>query len=257
MSLPRNMFKAALSEGRTQLGYWCSIDDSAATEMAAGCGYDWLLIDCEHTAMDPRSVLSHLQAVAPYPTQAVVRPSSLDAAEIKKLLDLGAQSLIVPYVRDAQEAREAAEAVDYAPGGIRGVAGLTRASRFGRVQGYAGRAREEICLIVQIETVSALDDLEAILAVPGVDGAFVGPADLAASMGYPGEPDRPEVRTAALEAIRRIRAAGKPAGFLTLDEGGMAEAVAAGCNFPAVAVDAALLRQGAEATLARWRAKVG
>jgi 4-hydroxy-2-oxoheptanedioate aldolase len=257
MELPRNRFKARLREGRQQLGFWCAIDDSAMTEMAAGCGYDWLLIDCEHSAMDPGSLLAHLQAAAPYPTDVLVRPSALDAAEIKKVLDLGAQTLVVPYVRDAQEAREAAEAVDYAPRGIRGASGLTRASRFGRVPGYTARARDEICLIVQIETVSALDDLEAILAVPGVDGAFVGPADLAASMGYPGEPDRAEVRAASLDAIRRIRAAGKPAGFLTLDDAGLAQAMEAGSCFTAVAIDAAVLKRGAEAVLAKWRETAG
>ena len=254
MDLPRNRLKAALAEGRQQLGYWCSIDDSAMTELAAGSGYDWLLIDCEHTAMDARSVLAHLQAAAAYPVDTMVRPSALDPAEIKRVLDLGAQSILVPYVRNAAEAELASAAVDYAPAGIRGVAGLTRATRFGAVAEYAARAREEIFLAVQIETVSALDDLDAILAVPGVDGAFVGPADLAASMGYRGQPGHPQVRAAAMDAIRRIRAAGKPAGFLTLDDAGLEEAIAAGSLFTAVEVDAALLARGAAAVAARWRA---
>lgn len=255
MDLPKNHFKAAIAEGRQQIGYWCTIDDPLMTEMAAGAGFDWLLIDAEHTAMDPRAVLGHLQAVSAHPVHAMVRPSALDPAEIKKLLDLGAQSLLIPYVRNAEEAALAAAAVDYAPGGIRGLAGITRATRFGAVEGYARRARDEICLIVQIETRSALDDLDAILATPGVDGAFVGPADLAASLGHPGRTDHPEVRAACLDAVRRIRAAGKPAGFLTLDYEFLPEIMAAGSCFTAVDVDTAILRRGAFESAARWKAR--
>ena len=253
MELPKNTFKAAIREGRQQLGYWCSINDPLMTELAAGCGYDWLLIDAEHTAMDPRAVLGHLHAAASAGAQAMVRVSSVDPAEIKKVLDLGAQSILVPYVRNAEEAALAAAAVDYAPTGIRGVAGIVRASRYGAVKGYTARAREEICLVVQIETTSALDDLENILAVPGVDAAFVGPADLAASLGHRGEPSHPEVQEACYDALRRIRAAGKPAGFLTLDDAVLAKAMEAGSCFTAVAVDTALLRAGALAAVARWR----
>ncbi len=253
MDLPKNSFKAALLEGRQQIGYWCTIDDTTMTEMAAGCGFDWLLIDAEHTGMDPKAVLGHLHAASAYPVQTVVRPSSLDPAEIKKLLDFGAQSLLIPYVRNAQEAALAAAAVDYAPAGIRGVAGITRATRFGAVKEYTKRAREEICLIVQIETKSGLEDLENILATPGIDAAFVGPADLAASLGYPGEASHPEVKRACLDAFRRIRAAGKPAGFLTLDYDFLAEAMEAGSCFTAVDVDTAVLRRGTLASVARWK----
>lgn len=257
MDLPKNTFKAAILEGRQQLGLWYSIGDSAIAELLAGIGYDWMLIDAEHTAADPAILLPILQAIAPYQTHAIVRPSSLDVAEIKKVLDIGAQSILVPYVQNADEARLAAAAVDYPPRGIRGVAGITRASRFGAIPGYHRRAREEICLLVQIETAEAMANLEAIAAVPGIDGVFIGPADLAANMGHPGEPSHPEVKAACLDAMRRIRAAGKPAGFLTLDQDFLGEIVAAGCTFTAVDVDTAILRKGAIERLETWRKRTG
>ncbi len=253
MDMPRNTLKAALLEGRTQIGLWSSINDAAVVEMLAGCGYDWLMIDTEHAAIDTLDVLPLLQAAAPYPTQMVVRPKAVDVADIKRLLDLGAQTLLVPYIRDVEEARLAVSAVAYGPHGVRGMAGLTRASRFGAVRDYARRAREEICLILQIETADALDAVEDIAAVEGVDALFIGPADLAASMGHPGEPSHPAVRKACVEGVRRIRAAGKPAGFLTLDPEVTAEVAEAGANFLAVDVDAAILRRGAVEALARWR----
>ena len=253
MDMPKNTFKAAIDAGRQQIGLWCSIPDSGSAELLAGCGFDWLMFDIEHASIDALNVLPLLQAVAPYPVHPIVRPSSLDPAEIKKLLDSGAQTILVPYVQSAEEARLAAAAVAYPPEGIRGVAGITRASRFGAVADYTRRARAEICLIVQIETRRALEALEEIAAVPGIDAVFIGPADLAASLGHPGEPSHPEVKAAVLDAIRRVRAAGRPAGFLTLDQEFLAEAIAAGSLFTAVDVDAAILRRGALAQAEKWR----
>jgi 4-hydroxy-2-oxoheptanedioate aldolase len=253
MELPSNPFKSALLQGKQQLGLWCTINDTSIAEMLANCGFDWLMFDTEHSALDPLTVLPLLQAVAPYPVHPIVRPTSLNPAEIKKLLDLGAQTLLVPYVQNAEEARLAADAVAYPPGGIRGVAGMTRASRYGAVPQYHQRAREQICLIVQVETRSALDDLDNILAVPGVDAVFIGPSDLGASLGYPGEPSHPVVKEACLDAVRRIRAAGKPAGFLTLDQEFLGEIIAAGSLFTAVDVDIAVLRRGALAQAEHWR----
>jgi 4-hydroxy-2-oxoheptanedioate aldolase len=255
LDLPVNTFKAAIREGRQQLGLWCSINDGTIAEMMAGCGYDWLLFDAEHAALDPLTVLPLLQAVAPYPVHPIVRPASLNPAEIKKLLDFGAQSLLVPYVQSEEEARLAAAAVAYPTDGIRGVAGLTRATRFGTIPDYAVRARDEICLIVQVETRAALAELDRIVAVPGVDAIFFGPADLAASLGYPGQPGHPEVRAAVVDAIRRVRAAGKPAGFLALDADFLDLAIGAGSVFTAVDVDVAILRRGAIDQAAHWRAR--
>lgn len=242
--LPKNAFKAALRAGQLQRGIWCTIRDPLVAEMLADCGFDWLMFDTEHSPMDPISVLPMLQAVAPYPVTPIVRPGSLNPAEIKKLLDIGAQTILVPYVQSAQEAAQAVAAVTYPPEGIRGVSGITRATRFGRIPGYHTRAREEICLIVQVETVEAMAKIEEIAAVPGVDAIFVGPADLAASLGFAGQPNHPTVTAAVLESIRRITAAGLPAGILTLNEAVYQEAIAAGALFAARDLDIAALRAG-------------
>ncbi len=253
MDLAKNGFKSAILEGRQQIGLWCSINDSMIAELLAGCGFDWMLFDTEHAAIDTLSVVPLLQAVAPYPVHPIVRPTSLNAAEIKKLLDSGVQTILVPYVQSADDARAAAAAVDYPPGGIRGVAGITRATRFGAIPEYHRRARAEICLIVQIETRAALDALDEIATVPGVDAVFIGPADLAASLGHPGEPSHPDVKAACLDAMRRLRALGKPAGFLTLDKAFLGEIIEAGCVFTAVDVDSAILRRGAMEQSKHWR----
>lgn len=252
MDLPKNHFKAGLAAGRQQFGIWCTIPGSGHAELLAGCGFDWMMFDTEHSVMDLATVQAMLQAAAPYPTQTLVRPGSLDLVEIKRLLDIGAQTILIPYVQSAEEAARAVSAVRYPPEGVRGVAGITRASRFGAIPNYGARANAEICLLVQVETAAALPQIEAICAVEGVDGVFIGPADLAASMGYPGNPGHPEVKAAVLDAVRRIRAAGKPAGILTLDPGFLAEAVAAGILFAAVDVDAAILLRGARELVAKW-----
>jgi 4-hydroxy-2-oxoheptanedioate aldolase len=253
MDLPRNLFKSAVREGRAQIGIWCTIPGSDNAEALAGCGFDWMLIDTEHSTVGLDTVKAMLQAAAPYPTQAIVRPGWNDAVEIKRILDAGAMSILVPYVQNAEEAARAVSAVRYPPHGTRGVAGITRASRYGTVDRYTARADDEICLLVQVETAEALRNIEAIAAVPGVDGIFVGPADLAASMGFPGDASAPEVKAAILDAIRRIRAAGKPAGILSLDPDLLKEAVAAGSVFTAVDVDQAILLRGARALARQWK----
>lgn len=248
-----NTFKSALSEGRQQIGFWCSIGDTLVVEMLAGCGYDWILIDCEHTILDPAGLLPALQAVAPYPTHPIVRPSSLNVAEIKKILDLGAQTILVPYIQSVEEAKLAIAAVDYPPNGIRGVAGTTRASGFGTIPNYHANARDEICLLLQIETVEAMSVLEDVAALDGVDGVFIGPSDLAASMGHPGTPGHPDVHHACAEAIRRVRAAGKPAGFLSPDQTFVRKMIEAGSLFTAVGIDLGMLRQAAVQRREDWR----
>ncbi len=253
MDLPKNHFKAALKDGRRQIGLWCSFPDSGAVEMLAGCGYDWLLLDTEHAAMGPVDTMPLMQAAAPYDVTTIVRPGWNNPVEIKKLLDCGAQSLLIPYVQNAEEARDAVAAVRYPPAGIRGVAGMTRGSRYGAIKDYAKIAHEEICLLVQVETTEALSNIEEIAAVDGVDGMFIGPADLAASMGHPGEPSHPEVKAAVIDAVRRIGKAGMPAGILTLDQSFLREAADAGALFIAVDTDAGLLRRNALARRAEWQ----
>lgn len=253
MDMPRNAFKAAILEGRAQIGLWVTIPGSDNAEAMAGCGFDWLLIDTEHSTVSLDTVKSMLQAMAPYPVSAAVRPGWNDPVEIKRILDAGAQTILVPYVQNAEEAARAVSAVRYPPAGMRGVAGITRATRYGLVDGYTARADSEICLLVQVESAEALANIEAIAAVDGVDGIFIGPADLAASMGHPGNPSAPEVKSAILDGIARIRKAGKPAGILTLDPIFLKQAVAAGSVFTAVDVDQAILLRGARALARAWK----
>lgn len=257
MELPPNLFKRALNQGRSQIGLWCSLPGSYAAEAVAGSGFDWLLLDTEHSPGDPLTVLAQLQAVAPYPVSAVVRPASNDAVLIKRLLDFGAQTLLIPYVQNAEEARAAVSAMRYPPDGIRGVSGVTRATRFGRVADYGRRAHEELCLLVQIETGEALDQLEAIASVDGVDGVFIGPADLAASLGHVGQPGHPEVKAVIEKAIGRIRACGKPAGILTPDNAFAARCIELGTTFTAVGVDAAMLVRASEALCEQFKRPPG
>jgi 4-hydroxy-2-oxoheptanedioate aldolase len=254
MKLPVNRFRQALAESRQQLGLWCSLPSAYAAEVVAGSGFDWLLLDTEHSPSDVQTVLEQLHATAAYDVSPVVRPASNDIVLIKRYLDIGAQTLLIPYVQSAAEAAQAVAAMRYPPDGVRGVAALTRATRFGRVEGYARRAAEELCLLVQVETQQALDSLEAIAAVEGVDGIFIGPGDLAASLGYPGEQSHPIVVAAIEDAIRRVRAAGKPAGILTADTAFAKRCIALGTTFTAVGADVGILARGSEKLAKEFRA---
>jgi 4-hydroxy-2-oxoheptanedioate aldolase len=253
MDLPVNRFKQGLREGRQQIGLWNSIPGGLVAEALAGCGFDWVVIDTEHSPTDVPDVLGMLQAMAPYPVSVVVRPAGHDPVVIKRLLDFGAQTLLIPYVQSAEEARALVAAVRYAPRGVRGVAGLTRASRFGAVADYTARADAGICLLVQVETALALTRIEEIAGVDGVDGLFIGPADLATSMGHPGQPSHPDVVAAIEDAVRRITAAGKPAGILTLDPAFAQACMGWGTTFTAVGMDLALMLHGARALATRFR----
>jgi len=224
-----------------------------------GAGYDWVLLDTEHSPTDVPLMLHQLQAVAgaqPAPghqrAHAVVRPAWNDFVLIKRYLDIGAQTLLLPFVQNAQEAQAAVRAVRYPPQGIRGMGGSVRASNFGRIGDYVERAADELCLLVQVETVQALEQLEAIAAVDGVDGIFIGPADLSASLGYPGQARHPEVNRVIDEAIGRIRACGKAPGILMVEEERARECLALGAQFVAVALDVIVLRCRALWWCPRW-----
>jgi 4-hydroxy-2-oxoheptanedioate aldolase len=254
MDLPQNSFKRGLRAGEPQIGLWSSLSSSYTVEVIAGAGFDWILLDCEHSPNDLENLLTQLQAAAPYPTAPVVRVPWNDMVTIKRVLDIGAQSLLVPYVSTAEEATAAVAHTRYPPKGVRGVAGTTRATRFGRVKDYAKRAHEELCLLVQVETEAALGNIEAICAVEGIDGVFIGPADLHASMGYTGEVANPKVKPMMDEAIRRIRKAGKAPGILTPNEADAKHWLGCGALFVAVGADVGILARGAEALAAKFKA---
>lgn len=243
-----NHFKRALQEKRPQIGLWLGLCSSYSAELLAGAGFDWLLIDGEHAPNNVQTVLGQLQAVAPYPSQPVVRPPWNDAVIIKQLLDVGAQTLLIPMIQNAEQARDAVRATRYPPHGVRGVgSALARASRWNRVPDYLQQADEQMCVLVQIETREAVKNLDAILQVEGVDGVFIGPADLSADMGFAGNPQHPEVKRTIDDAIARIRAAGKAPGILMANKALAQRYLEAGALFVAVGVDTTLLARAAEA----------
>ena len=251
--LPRNPFKHALKAASAQIGLWSSLSSNYSVEAIAGAGFDWILLDTEHSPNDLENLLTQLQAAAPYPAHPVVRVPWNDMVTIKRVLDIGAQSLLVPYVSTAQEARDAVSFTRYPPAGVRGVAGTTRASRFGRVKDYAKHAHEELCVLVQVETEAALANIEAICAIEGIDGVFIGPADLHASMGYTGEIANPKVKPRIDDAIRRIRKCGRAPGILTPNEADARHWLECGALFVAVGADVGILARGADALAAKFK----
>lgn len=253
MELPRNAFKAALREGRLQIGLWSSLCSNIGAEVVADSGFDWILLDGEHSPNDVPSVMAQLQALVGGTATPIVRPAWNDVVMIKRFLDIGAQSILVPYVQNAVEAARAVASVRYPPAGIRGVAAATRASRYGRVTNYLKAADSEICLLVQVETRAALEQLEAIARVDGVDGVFIGPSDLAASMGYIGNPAHAEVQAALENAVKRLKAVGKPAGILTLNDEEARRYIGWGYLFVAVGSDIGLLSRGADALAKKFK----
>lgn len=253
MELSSNTFKHALKAGKAQIGLWSSLSSNYTVEVIAGAGFDWLLLDMEHSPSDLENLLSQLQAAAPYATHPVVRVPWNDMVTMKRVLDVGAQSLLVPYVSSAEEARAAVSYTRYPPKGVRGVAGTTRATRFGRVKDYARRAPDEICLLVQVENQAALDSIEDICGIDGVDGVFVGPADLHASLGHTGEIANPKVKPLIDDAIRRIRKSGKAPGILTPNEEDARRWLDCGALFVAVGADVGILARGAEGLAARFK----
>ncbi len=254
MDILTNGFKAALRDGRQQIGLWCSLASPISTEIVAGSGFDWLLIDMEHSANDLRDVYAQLQSVGESGVHAMVRVPSDDPVTIKRILDTGGQSLMIPNIDDADQARRAVAATRYAPRGVRGFSQAPRAARFGRVPDYHARCEAEIFVAVQVESRRALDNLEAIAAVAGVDGVFIGPGDLSTSLGYLGQQNHPEIVRTIEDAIGRIRASGKHAGVLTANEPLAQRYIAAGTRFTAVGSDMGLLARGSEALVARFRA---
>ncbi len=251
--VPVNRFKQALAAGEKQIGLWNSLSSGGAVEVLCGAGFDWVLIDMEHSPNDLPLVHAQLQAIAAAPDSTpIVRPPWNDMVTVKRLLDLGVQTFLIPYVQNAAEAIAAVRHTRYPPKGMRGFASASRATRFGRIPDYWQHAHEQICVLVQVETVEALREIEAIAGVDGVDGIFIGPGDLSASMGHLGEPSHPDVIRTIDDAMHRIHAAGKPSGFLTGDEALAKHYLDMGCQFVAVGSDVVLLARAADALRGRF-----
>ena len=252
MDLPVNHFKRAIAAGRPQIGLWCSFPTHHTVELVSRCGFGWLLLDMEHSPNDMGSLHLQLMATAGGTSTPVVRPPWNDMVVIKRCLDVGAQTLLLPYVQSAEEAERAVASTRFPPEGLRGVAGSTRAAGFGRIKDYLNIAHREICVLVQAETKKSLDNLEAICDVEGVDGVFIGPNDLAADMGHRGNIPHPEVQSAIADAIKRIRARGKAPGILVGEADGR-RMLDLGALFVAVGADAEVLRTGVEALAHKFK----
>lgn len=215
MPAPINHLKSKLARGDMLRGLWVCLGSDTVTEIAGHAGFDWCLIDGEHGAYDPTLIRRQLMILAGTPAEAVVRVPVNEDWVLKQVLDLGAQSVMVPMINSGEEARKAVAACRYAPQGIRGIGGATtRASGFGAFDGYNSTANDQICLLLQVETRAGLDDIDAIAATDGVDCVFIGPSDLCADMGYRDDPAAPAVWDAITRAVGKIRAAGKAAGII-------------------------------------------
>lgn len=246
MNMPPNPFKKALREGKAQIGLWSSLCSNISAEVISRSGFDWILIDSEHAPNELSGVFSQLQAMTGGTAAPVVRPAWNDVVIIKRLLDIGAHNLLIPYVQTVEEAKAAVAATRYPPEGVRGVAVLHRSNQYGRVADYYRRIHDELCVIVQIETRLALQNLDAIAAVDGIDGLFIGPSDLAAALGHLGENRHPKVRATIENAFKRIRSAGKAPGILAPVEEDARHWLSLGCQILAVGADLGLLAKHSE-----------
>lgn len=253
MDLNRNAFKHAIAAGTRQIGFWCSLGSNIGAEILADSGFDWLLFDMEHTPVDLADLVVQMQAAATGTATPIVRPPWNDTVMIKRVLDAGTQTILIPFVQTPEEAAEAAAASYYPPKGIRGTAGSARSSRYGRVKNYLKTADSEICVLVQIETGESLEKIDEIAAVEGIDGVFIGPSDLAASLGHIGDRSNPDVQAAIRHAADRLKAVGKPTGILAADPDDAERYIDWGYTFVAVGIDTGLLAKGADALVARFK----
>lgn len=256
MQLAKNAFEEGLSAGDKQLGLWISLCSGFGAEVTAGSGFDWVLIDMEHSPNDYHSVLAQLQVFAAYGTTAIVRPDWNDTVAVKRLLDLGAQGLLFPMIQSVEEAQKAVAATRYPPQGVRGVSGNTRANKFGRVKDYVARVDQETTVILQLETAAAVAQAEAIGTVEGVSGVFFGPADIAADLGKVGQPMDPAVWDLIKPAAQALIARGVPVGTLVMDPDFAAGLLDEGFTFVACGSDTGLLAKASDALLAGVKDKL-
>lgn len=253
LSLPPTFGDRLAEADRPLIGLWACAGSPVTAEIVAGSGCDWVLLDAEHSPNGLESTLAQLYAMSAYPASVLVRPPFGDTVLIKQFLDLGAQNLLIPMVDSAEQAEQVVRAIRYPHGGVRGVgSALARSARWNRVEGYLGRASETISLTVQIESAAAVADVERIVAVDGVDAIFIGPSDLAASMGHLGQQSHPEVVEAVLRSIAAARAAGKPAGVNAFVPADAERYLEAGAAFVAVGADVAILARQTEALVDRF-----
>ncbi|MBY5977425.1 HpcH/HpaI aldolase/citrate lyase family protein [Phaeobacter italicus] len=256
MPAPKNTFKEALAKGERQIGCWMSFADGQIAEIMGTCGFDWLVIDGEHAPNDIRSIRDQLIALTASPSHPVVRVPVGETWMIKQVLDAGAQTVLVPIVESADQARELVRACHYPPKGVRGVgATAARATMFGSVSEYIQTADQEVCLLVQVENRAGIDALDEILQVEGIDGVFIGPADLSTDMGHQGNSAHPEVRAAIADAIIRIKAAGIAPGILGVSEEATQAYLDMGAQFLAVGIDVLVLAQNARALSQTWKSR--
>jgi len=253
MSAPKNEFKVALRNRQTQIGLWLGLANSYTAELIASAGFDWLLIDGEHAPNTLQTIVTQLQAIAPYKSHPIVRPAWADHVSLKQILDLGVQTILAPMIDSAEQADQVVKATRYPPQGIRGVgSALARASQFNRTPNYLTTANDEICVLVQIETLAGVNALDDILDVDGVDGVFIGPADLSASMGFIGQPNHPEVVTVIEQSMAKIVAKGKAPGILMADEKQAKRYIDQGALFVAVGSDTGLLMNSTKALTSKF-----
>lgn len=249
---PVNRFKARLGKG-TQLGFFATMGSPGLTELLCGCGFDWALIDTEHSPIELPDVIDHIRAIEGAGIPAIVRPAWNDMVTIKRVLDQGAQTLLIPYVESAEEASNAVSYIRFPPRGVRGVSGSSRSSNYGLAESYFAKAEQELCLIVQIESANALANIEKIAEVDGVDAVFIGPSDLAASMGHIGNAQHPEVQKAIDDGFRRLEKTGKARGYLTGSEDEFRRRAAEGLDFISFATDAVFIRNSTLALTRRLK----
>ena len=258
MPAPTNQFKKRLKAGEQQIGFWLGMGSANAAEIAGGAGFDWLLIDGEHGPNDITSLLAQMHALQGSNSSPVIRPVVGENWMLKQILDIGCQTILVPMVDTAEQARELVRAVNYPPTGVRGVgAALARASYHNRTSDYLQTANDEVCLLVQIETQKGLANLDEILQVEGIDGVFIGPADMAADMGYLGKPAAPEVQKAVQGGLHKIVAAGMPAGILMAIPELVEKYLEIGATFVAVGTDVTSFAGATDALANKWKCTEG
>jgi 4-hydroxy-2-oxoheptanedioate aldolase len=253
MEMPKNNLKSALGAGQTQIGLWSSLCSATSAEIISGSGFDWILLDMEHAPNEVPTILSQLQATAASGTSIVVRAPWNDTVMIKRVLDIGARSILLPYIQTADEARQAIQSIRYPKSGVRGVAGITRASGYGRIKNYPSLASDEICVLLQVETIEAIEQLEEIAAVDGIDGIFVGPADLAASMGHLGDLEHEEVQAVIKSTAQTLAKIDIPSGILATVEEVAHRYINWGYKFVAVGTDTGLLVKASDGLAKRFK----